>query len=114
MTKPRVFLVKSTRDDVSDARRFGDVVLIFGDAEPRPRLFSEDFAAEVVRRLETAQYDPEVDYFLVTGDLVSVTMVAAAIARESSVPPRALFFDKQVSEYRPLRLGATGDVPLHH
>jgi hypothetical protein len=113
MSKPRVFMVRETRDNWTDALRFGDVVAIFrgGDDKP-PRLFTPEYTAEALRRLDLHGYDPENDYFMVTGDLASVTMIAAAIARDSEVPPRALFYDKSVSEYRPLRLGVDSQEPV--
>lgn len=97
--RPRCFLVMRSTKDVSGAEKHGDIVLLFPDNERRPSFWNSDFIELALAKLEQYEYDPGFDYLLMAGNVVPISLVAAAVARESEVGPQFLFFDAAQQGY---------------
>jgi hypothetical protein len=103
----RAFMVQPGRDDVSRARRFGEVTYLFGASDRRPPIWSDEFQAELAERLRARGYDPDVDYVVMTGHLATVALFVSAVhAAWPGSRPQALFYDKAQEDYVQRRLGA--------
>jgi hypothetical protein len=97
----RVFIVESPRPtiDVTSAQRFGELVPIFGPGSRRASVFQPaEYAADVLAALADLQYDPKVDYFIMTGALLPTAVALAAIA-ERHREVRLLMFSSHESVY---------------
>ena len=99
MTDRRVFMIDSDpKHDVSDARRFGSLQTLWGRHEPRPSVFSHAFVKETTSRMDELEYDPEVDYIVVTGNVVMNTVLITSLAmRDDTV--NLLLYDSAMEEY---------------
>ena len=106
----RVFMIMPHRDDVSRATRFGELTFIYDEHDRRPSIFEAAFIEEALARLDRHQFDPAEDYLLITGNMIPVVLIAAALAHECETPPRGLFWDKVAGEYQPMTLGLTDTV----
>lgn len=99
MTTRRVFVMDHDPGrDVSDAERFGEVLYLYQHKERRPSVFSHALLKDVFSRMEEAEYDPDIDFVVVTGNMAMVTLVVTSlVARDGTV--NLLLFDSAQEEY---------------
>lgn len=79
----RVFMVERPRTsvDTSTAERYGHVTFIFGRRDRRCSVFnSSSYGAQIVERLELANFDPARDFVCVVGSMVTVVVALIAAA----------------------------------
>lgn len=98
--KTRVFVVEECNKDLSDAERFGSLVVLFNDSVHRPSIWEDSIYEAVKRRFKVLGFDPERDYVLLVGPQ---TMIVAAIHCLSLHYPkfRALFWHAAARGYVP-------------
>ena len=80
----KVFIIERPRNniDVSDARKFGDIVYVFDHDDRRCGVWQITlFGQTILRRLESLGFDPESDYVCVTGAMVTVLIAIVAVAQ---------------------------------
>lgn len=92
----KVFLIEPTRQDVSAAARFGEVVCLFDGVVKRPSVWAKGYGDLVVDELVAQGFDSERDFIVTAGSTVSLVQVAAAMAR-------------RFEEFAMLLFDATGD-----
>lgn len=96
--KSRAFLLEPCEFIVDDAARFGAVTRIFKHFTDHDLPVRPKFADQVLDRLGELNYNPDVDYIIVTGQLQSmVAMIAALVGEYGAV--KTLVFDKTINGY---------------
>jgi hypothetical protein len=78
-----VFIAEESRVqvDVSSAKSFGEIVYVFPKDAWRNRQFDpEKYAIEAAQHLERMGFDPDRDYFCITGTIFGVCLAFAAAA----------------------------------
>jgi len=83
----KVFLVERPRGtiDLSTTEKYGEIVYIFDHNERRPSLFDvNQFMGAVLQKLKELEYKPEMDYICVTGGMIPVCLMIAALAYEGT------------------------------
>lgn len=102
----RVFIIEPVRGDIdiAPARRFGEVVTVF--PKNRPSIWTPLFGKLLHEKLETLKYDPLVDYIAMSGTMMALIVVSAAIAGKYG-RFRALTYNTKtdVRDYEPMMLG---------
>jgi hypothetical protein len=100
----RVFCIEPPRDgfDVSTAARFGELTPIFKDRDRRCSVFRPDqYRHRVWEVLQEAGYQPAVDYFIMIGAMIPVSLAMTALMEH--VPPgtgvKILMFSSHDGEY---------------
>lgn len=81
---PKVFIIEPPRNniDVSDARKFGDIVYVFEVDDRRCGVFRHVlFGQTILQRLELHKFDPETDYVCVVGAMLTVSIAIITIAQ---------------------------------
>lgn len=77
----RVFFLEKPRQNVEEAKEFGAIDFIFPrDAEHASIWKGEEFTADILQRLDELRFDPDADYIAVTGNMVPLTTLIAAVA----------------------------------
>lgn len=101
----RVFVITEPKThNLDTAKRYGDIQLVFGSDENLAVLWSLDFAAELMQRLDEFAFDCKRDYLLITGSLPPVIMAAHYLSGQFEMY-RVLFWDQKQRKYRPYILG---------
>lgn len=104
----RVFLLEPGQNvDVSHSANFGILTPIFEKKDFRPNVWSNEFADEFVRRLDEHKYNPNLDYMLIAGHMVPLTICVANIVREwgdECDKIKFLLWDSKRFEYVPMEL----------
>lgn len=80
----RVFLVEVPRGniDTASARNFGELTYIFEPDQRRSRVFDVDaYARDVLASLTALEFDPDRDYFALTGPVLPVNLSLYTILR---------------------------------
>lgn len=106
----RVFIVEEPRAgiDVSTAQRFGQVIPIFSVNCRRPSVFRPNqYREALAEALEALFFDPEKDFFLLAGAVVTVSVALSSIAMKWG-HVQILIFNAQESRYV---LGDLGEPP---
>jgi len=99
MTDRKVFVVdRDTRHDISDARRFGEITYIYDERDRKPSVWSNALIKDVMARLERCDYDADLDYILVVGNVVTIVMIVANLAMAYDTL-NLLLFDASQEEY---------------
>ena len=76
----RVFLLEKTTHDISDAMRYGELVVMF---EQRPSVFDhKEFRSKFLQRLRKLKFDKRTDSFLCVGTSVPLLLSASFIIQE--------------------------------
>ena len=97
MSHRRAFVIDhNSKQDVSDASRFGQIVYLFAHGERPPSLFSNAFIVECMHRME--DFDELLDYFVVSGNVNATTLVTATLVSKYDTV-NLLLFDASNSEY---------------
>lgn len=109
-----VYAVNSTRDDISDAYRYGDVRYInigyvYNDQLENERLPGNHL--EAIRRYADA-FDPARDYFLIVGDHLQLLAFAAELAVRHPYF-RVLRFDRREQAYVPVRIDCSQSISVN-
>jgi len=76
------FLIERPRRplDLSGLEEYGDVAYIFEDDDRRPSLFSTDaYIKAVMGQLRLLAFDPEKDYFVLTGPSICLALGLLAV-----------------------------------
>lgn len=79
---PRAFMVGETKKDVSSASSFGTLTRIFGSKAVVPSIWSAGFQTVLLNELRNIDFDPAIDFIVVSGEMVAVSVALAAIAAE--------------------------------
>lgn len=80
----KVFIIEPPRSniDVSDARKFGDIVYVFNHDDRRCGVWQITlFGQTILKRLEFLKFNPETDYVCVTGAMLTVSIAIIVIAQ---------------------------------
>lgn len=95
---PRVFLVEpATRYNIQDASRYGEVTALL---DPAPSPFKTDvFASRVRSAVQNAKFQPEHDYFCMTGTQLNLALALSVICAEVRGPVKLLLFDAGTNTY---------------
>lgn len=96
---PLVLLAEqpNERIDVSKAKSFGEVRVLFNDGDPS--CFSSDaYVARLKERLHALDFNPNTDYFCLAGPVANTSFVLAALLREHKVV-RVLLYSPGANGY---------------
>ena len=98
-TDRRVFVMdKDPRRDVSDAGRYGELLFVYDAGEHKPSVWSNAMIKDVLDRMTRMEYDADIDYVVVTGNTVMITLVVCSLlARDGML--NLLLFDSAQEEY---------------
>lgn len=97
-TKPRaLFVVESSRFNISSAREFGEIVYLL-KGEPVSPLNVDEVVSRIKEALDDIAFDPKNDYVVLTGQTLLVA-VYLAIACDVSGQVRTLMFDARHDKY---------------
>lgn len=100
----RVFMLMPHDKNVSRARRFGELEMIYDRNESRPSIWDEAMYDEAVDRLGELDYDASRDFILIAGTMVPVvTFVARLVAELGQV--KTLCYDMVSGEYVEKKMG---------
>lgn len=106
----RCFCIESTSHDVRSAEDYGDVNYLFGNHRSKTSMFdARRFGEQVCDALEDEDFNPDIDFFLLAGNVVALAVAVAAIVTEWG-PFQALAFDSQQRKYVPIHLGNGGSL----
>lgn len=96
----RVFALEECNKDISDAERFGSLVVLFNETTHRPSIWDDAIYDTVRRRFKLLGFDPSRDYVLLVGPQ---TMIVAAIHYLSQTYDqyRVLFWHAAAKGYVP-------------
>jgi hypothetical protein len=101
---PRVFVLEPCRQNLEDAKRFGNVTYLFAEEGSRSSIWAEGFLVEIVKALTEQGYNPAEDYFLIAGgmapNVTAVATIASAFGRF-----KTLLFDAKANSYLERKLG---------
>lgn len=123
MTQRRVFVMdEDPKRDVSDARRFGELMHVYVHGSRKPALWSNALMVDALARMEAMEYDPDIDFVVVTGNMAMIAMlIANLMARDGTI--NMLLFDSLQEEYvqktvqaavgMPTPQNGTGELPKH-
>lgn len=102
----RVFLLEPLRNlNVASAQQFGNVQYILPEDCERTSIWrTEEFARQIIDKLYSLHYVPSEDYIAVTGQIVPLAIMIAAIANEWGCF-RALLFSATDHSYVERMLG---------
>lgn len=96
----RVFVIERSRYDVSAAQEYGVITYLFAEHGTRASIWHESFPRQVLQALESHDFDPQQDYFLIASHLVPVIIsVSVMQKRYSSI--RVLFHCASENRYVP-------------
>lgn len=105
MNRPRVILFEETEYPVDGCNAYGQVQYICPKAVPRPAVMETDELTQVILDyLVKINYDKDIDYFAVTGGMLSCAICVAAIGNEFG-QFNALLYDQRNRGYTSRRLG---------
>lgn len=76
---PRAFLVSRVMKDVSSASEYGVLTDVFDKNAHVPSIWSDQFQKVLINQLDHLDYDPKVDFIVVSGEMVTVSVAIAAI-----------------------------------
>lgn len=99
MTKTRVFFAQeSTRFDTNSAKFYGDPVFIMKIGSSVPPFRTDELFARLDEELTGQSYNPEVDFFALTGPHAVVALTLAhLVAKYKQV--KVLLFDAAIERY---------------
>lgn len=98
MTRKVFVLFEDTKKDVSDAGRFGEITYVYPTNEPHPKVWTNSFVQDMLKRLSDLQFNPEVDYVVVSGTVVPLVLLLTRLARDYQTL-NMLLYDSSVDEY---------------
>src|ERR1035437_4312699 len=103
-TASRVFVIEPPRDgfDLSSAEKFGPIIPIFDSRDRRCSVFKPDEYRDTVWEvLAHNDYNPAVDYFIMIGAMLPVSLTLAAICEHLMVGESAkvLMFSSHDDSY---------------
>lgn len=81
----RVIAIEPCNFDLTPAMVFGEVVFLFERTGERTSIWSEDFSSCVLDKLEEINYDPDIDFIVVSGAIVTLSLAIAVIAADYGV-----------------------------
>ena len=101
----RVFVFEETKQDVGKAGAFGKIEFLFGETRPRSALFEcDNLSNEIINALEECAYDPARDFICITGHIVSIALLTAAVVSEYG-RAKFLLYDAIQKTYHERALG---------
>lgn len=80
----RVFVLEPTEYSMAKAKRFGQLVFLFGDESLRPHATEAEFSRQVLAKLKELEFDPEFDFVAASGEMVAVVAFVALVAAQCS------------------------------
>lgn len=94
----RVFIIEPPSVNVSQAEKFGDIIILIKDQPRVSALDSDYYAGLVIEALEQHDYKPKEDYFCLVGAMSSIAVsVAAMVTRWKHI--RCLVFNGSRNDY---------------
>jgi len=106
----RVFMLAPHDKNVSRAKRYGELEMIYDRDESRPSIWDEAMYDEALERLAELDYDPNHDYILIAGTMVPVvTFVARLVAEYGQI--KTLCYDMVSGEYAQKLMGNIANEP---
>ena len=101
----RVFLFEPVKQRLQDVSRYGKIEYMFPKDSERASIWDTDtMSDDVIESLEKADYSPEIDFIAITGHLVPLAVMIAAVTNEYG-KFRALLFDARDHSYCERMLG---------
>src|SRR6266704_299889 len=90
----RAFLLEPTNLPTDKAERFGTVTLLYDHVALHPNPLLPSFSPVVLDKLERLEFDPLVDYVIVSGRMTALIVMVAALVRVFGII-RALVYDSR-------------------
>lgn len=101
----RVFLFEPVKQRLSDVSRYGDLFYLFDKDSERASIWDTAIMSDdIIASLEKHKYLPDVDYIAITGHLIPLAVMIAAVTNEYG-KFRALLFDAKDHSYCERMLG---------
>ena len=75
----RVFALEPCRQDISSARKFGRITYLFERDGDRSSIWAPEFPREIVQKLDALGFEPDVDFFVVAGQMVPLVIAISSI-----------------------------------
>lgn len=95
----RTFLLEPVQYRIDGAARYGPLHYIFPPDAARSSIWETSrLSDEILQRLDRLQYDPNLDYLVVTGHQIALATMIAVVANDYG-NFRALFYDMNSREY---------------
>ncbi len=96
----RVFVIEPPRKlTVDGAREFGEIHYLFNSDTRRSSIFDVlNFTRDILDALTRNEYDPNTDYVCVTGSIITVSLMMAALGAKYK-QFQILLFSSQQSKY---------------
>lgn len=99
----KVFVLQNTDHDISDAKRYGQIIAVFNDR--RPSVFDhERFRNQYLDRLIELEFNPNEDYVLFAGTAIP-SILCTGFLMEEYGGFTALLFNAATQRYLPRRFG---------
>lgn len=92
--------------DLTEARRFGEIIYLFEPGDHRAGIFEDMFSDDVLNALDDHGYDPDKDYFVFAGGLVPMCRIASVLTGRYG-RFRALLFCTSTRNYVDIMMGDT-------
>ena len=87
--------------DVSDASRFGELVLLF---QHKVNPFQADLFLQFREALDDLQFNPDYDYICLTGRVAVLPILVSVVVSDWGVPIKVLIFDAVSATYKELEI----------
>ena len=112
---PRAFLLEDTAHDVTGATSYGTIQTLFTSNVKRPSIWTDAYSDAILARLREVQFDPDKDFIIISGPLIGLTILAAAISYEyGSFRGLAFNAHDDVRNYEVITLGYDyEEAPTH-
>lgn len=103
--KARAIVIEQhSKYELSDAKRFGRITYLFRREEYRSSIWSKEYVKEVLDALQHLDYDPEIDYIVIVGYQVTLTLaISAILTRYRRI--QVLLYSAVEQKYIPRTLG---------
>ena len=97
----KVYVVQqSPKKDISDAKRYGDIVYLLETPNRQAALDPHKFVSSISSRL--VDYNPTEDYILPIGDPIAIGVVTAIAAEFGHSKVNLLYWDRRIEKYSPV------------
>jgi hypothetical protein len=78
----RCFVLEPVKkQSVKDCEAFGEIVYLFEFGEERPSIFSYEYQKELERKLKELKFNPEYDFFVLTGFQVTLSIAVCVLSK---------------------------------
>lgn len=105
----RAFLLEEHRLDVSQAAQFGSITCLFGSKRSRNSIWDSEFKCQILEAMNSENYDPKIDYFIVVGSMVPIAIAIATLVAFYG-PIQVLLFSAVERQYISRTIGDSTDA----